>query len=248
MHRSLKEVNASDRMMQVRNRNSKTAPQGTQGFSLVELLLVVSILAIITAFAFMGITRAKSSFHLANNGDVLKAHLERAFADARKRHALGNVRAKIEVINDSAFIATIDFDGDGSPEERSISLTDKIKFVFDPASPPIATIDWRGNIAEGDVAFNMRSDRGETLSLQLSSSGDSRIDTTLPAFPTITVTTSSADVKPSTVVNGNTAPNPNPSPTAASTPLPFCTSTQRPASDNCRCQSGRTIDDKGKCR
>lgn len=218
------------------------------GFSLLELLVVVLILGIVTTFAIIGIARARASFNLSNNADVLKAYIEKAFADARRRHALGNARATVRVTGLRTYQVSIDFDGDGNPETRSIDLTDRVQFVYDPAAPPQATIDWRGKVSEGTVNFTLKSSSNESVELSLSGAGDSSIDPEFAAHPTITVTPTSSDVRPSVVVSGNTVPNPNVSPTAASTPLPFCTSNQLPATNNCRCQPGQIIDDKGKCK
>ena len=219
-----------------------------RGFSVVEIMVVFVILGIVTTFALIGITQVKSSFQLSNNADILKAHLERAFADAKKRHALGNGRAQIAVISNSAYTVTVDFDGDGVLDTRTITLTDQVKFVYNAGSAPVATIDWRGNIAEGEVLFTLRSYRGETTTLDLTSTGDSSIDTTMPASPTITVTTTSTDVRTGTVVVGNSAPNPNPSPTPTPTPVPFCTGSQKPAVNFCRCAAGKIIDSNGNCK
>lgn len=219
-----------------------------KGFSIIELLLVVVILGVVTSFALLGISQARTAFHLSNNGQILQAYLQRIFADARRRHALGGDRAVVEVVGQSAYKVTADLDGDGNTEERTVSLTDNIKFVYDPANPPRATVDWRGSVNEGSVIFNLRSPRNENLTLTLSSAGDSNIDGDIPSLPTINITTSSADVKASSVVNGNTAPNPNVSPTPAPTALPFCSTGQLPINTSCRCRPGEVIDAGGKCK
>ena len=221
--------------------------KAAKGFSLVELLFVVVILGIVTTFALIGISQARTAYHLSNNGDILQAYLQRIFADARRRHALGASRAVVEVLNQSQYKVIADLDGDGNPEERIVSLTDNVRFNYDPANPPRATVDWRGTVAEGTVAFNLRSPRNEALALTLSSAGDSNIDGATPAIPVINITTSSADVKTSTVVNGNTAPNPNISPTPALTPLPVCSTSQLPETHNCRCNPGKVVKSDGKC-
>jgi hypothetical protein len=147
----------------------------------------------------------------------------------------------------TSYVVSIDFDGDGVAEDRNMTLTDGVKFEYDPANAPTATVDWRGTIAEGNVIYKFRSRQNELIELNLSDAGDADAGTAFSGFPSITVTTTSADVRAETVVNGNTVFQPNPSPTASYTPLPVCTSGQLPLPNNCRCAAGKTVDDDGKC-
>lgn len=219
-----------------------------KGFSLPEVSIAVLVLAIVTTLSLMGISKAQSSFRLANGADTLKVYLEKAFSDAKRRHAQGNVRSKIQVISATTYQVTIDFNGDGVPETQNITLPGQISFVYNPANPPIATIDWRGNVAEGNVTFGLKSNQDQTLELELTGNGDTNIKGEFPTLPTVSVTPNSSDIINSTVLVGNSAPNLNPSPTPTPTPLPFCANNQLPAVNNCRCQAGKEIDDDGKCK
>jgi prepilin-type N-terminal cleavage/methylation domain-containing protein len=222
--------------------------RSANGFSILELLFVVAIIGVLSTFALIGISRTRTVVHLNNNAHILQSYLQRVFSDARRRHALGGSRAIVEVIGPSAFRVTADLDGDGNPENRTISLTDNVIFLYDTSNPPRATVDWRGTVAEGTVIFNLRSPRNESLTMTLTSAGDSSIDGEAPPLPVIDITTSSEDVKVSSVVNGNSAPNPNMSPTPDPTPLPFCSIGQLPINTDCRCRAGEVIDKDGKCK
>jgi prepilin-type N-terminal cleavage/methylation domain-containing protein len=218
-----------------------------QGFSLPEVMVVVLIVGIVTTFSLMSIAKSQSTFQAMNGAETLKVYLEKAFSDAKRRHARGNDRAKIQVTSATTYQVTIDFNGDGIPEPRTISLPGKTTFVYNPSSPPVATIDWRGTVAEGNITFNLKSDQNQTLELELSGNGDTNIRTDLPTLPTVTASPTSADVSNSTVLVGNSASNLYPIPTPTPTPLPFCTTSQKPAVDDCRCQAGKIIKDDGKC-
>jgi prepilin-type N-terminal cleavage/methylation domain-containing protein len=218
-----------------------------QGFSLPEVLIAVLILAIVTTISLLGISRAQSSFQLTNGAETLKVYVEKAFSDAKRRDAKGDVRSKIQVTSPTTYRVTIDFDGDGVPESRNVTLSGRVTFVYDSANPPTATIDGRGNVAEGKVLFNFKSNLNQTLQLELSDYGDSNIYAEFPSLPTVTTTPTSSDVSNSMVLAGNSAPNLNPSPTPTPTPLPECTSNQKPALDDCRCKPGKHIKDDGKC-
>jgi hypothetical protein len=190
---------------------------------------------------------ARSSLQLSNAGDTLKTYLEKGISDAKRRHAQGDTRAKLQVTSAKSYQVTIDFDGDGIVETRTITLPGRISFVYNSASPPTATVDWRGNVAEGNVTFNLRSDRNQTLGIELTSAGDAIVNNGLPTLPTVSVTPTSSDVRPSSALVGNSSPNLDPSPTPTPTPLPYCAGNQLPATNNCRCRAGQTIDNKGKC-
>jgi prepilin-type N-terminal cleavage/methylation domain-containing protein len=221
--------------------------KSNQGFSLPELIIAVLILAIVTTLSLMGITRAQSSFQLSNGAETLKVYVEKAFSDAKRRHAQGDVRAKIQVTSTTTYQVTIDFNGDGVAENRTISLPQKVTFVYNPANPPVATIDWRGNVAEGNVVFSLKSDQNQTLELELTGNGDTNIKSEFPTLPTVGATPNSSDVSNSTVLVGNSTSDLNPSPTPTPTPLPFCSGGQKPAIDICRCPAGKIIKDDGKC-
>jgi Tfp pilus assembly protein FimT len=60
---------------------------GEPGFSLVELLIIVGVIAIVTAFATMGIARARSSMHLSGAAREYAAYVEKARVDSIRRYA-----------------------------------------------------------------------------------------------------------------------------------------------------------------
>lgn len=231
-----------------RMKTDPTAPHvSDRGFSLVELLLVTTIIMILGTFALLGVTRARSAAEFSNAARTLQAYGERAIMDAKKRHALGAERAIIEVIDTTSYKITADFNEDGTPESRTIRLPNSITFEFTAGSPPRATIDRHGNVAEGNVTFTFRSASGSLSEVKFTSNGDASIDGSAPTLPAVAGTPTSTDVKSYTVLPGTGVPQPDPSPTPAPTPLPYCTSSQNPTIELCRCQTGDKID-KGKCK
>lgn len=231
-----------------KKKNPSSYNKSNLGFSIIELLAVVLILGIVTTFSLMMTVKSSSSFKLSNSATTMQTYLERAISDAKRRNAKGAERAKITVLSTGSYEVRIDADGDGSPENVIINLPDNIKFLYDPTSPPQATIDWRGNIDEGEVRFVLRSEYGETSEIVLSKKGDADIDGKPFVMPTVTNTPTSTDVDSSTVLIGNTSANESMSPTPTPTPLPYCENKQTPEASNCRCYEGKIIDDKGNCK
>jgi len=229
-------------------RKNKSGPSARpNGFSLVEVLVVAAILAIVTTLALIGVNRARGSFVFSNAVGSLQSYLEKGISDARRRNARGTSRSEIAVVNANSFQVKIDFDGNGTPETRTIPLPDGVTFIYTGTAPK-ATIDWRGQIAEGNVSFMLRSPTGQISEVRLTGRGDASTDAQFPTLPTVSVTPLSGDVKPTTVLVGNTAPTQSISPTPTPTPLPFCTGSQKPAENNCRCPIGKIIDKDGKCK
>lgn len=230
-------------------RTEKTNRESRQkGFSLIEVIMVVLIVAILGTILLLGIVRARSAFRFSNAVGTLQINLEKAISDAKRRNAKGDARATIQVLNTNSYETKIDINGDGVPETQTVTLPQQVSFLYD-GTPPKVTIDWRGYISEGTVSFFIRSESGDLSEVKLTSRGDAAADADSPTMPTVTVTPISTDVKSSTVLVGNASPNPNVSPTPTPTPMPFCAAAQIPANNNCRCPVGKIIDAKsGKCK
>jgi prepilin-type N-terminal cleavage/methylation domain-containing protein len=221
----------------------------SNGFSLIELLVVASILALLTMITLLGVARARTSFRFSNAVGTLKIDLEKAISDAKRRNAKGDERPTVTVLNSKSYQLKVDFDGDNVLETQTISLPDETSFLLTTASPPPkATVDWRGYVAEGTVKFTIQSDDGQASELTLTSRGDASTDDDFPVLPSVTVTSIATDVKSATVLLGNASPNPNISPTPKPTALPVCTNGQLPAVNDCRCNTGKVIDSAGKCK
>lgn len=221
--------------------------QLSPGFSLPEVLIVILVLAIVTTVSLMGISKAQPAMHLTNGAETLKVYLEKAFSDAKRRHAQGDLRPKIQVTGSNTYQVTIDFNGDGVPETQTITLPSKTAFVYDTANPPTATIDWRGNVAEGNVLFKVISSQSKVIEVQMSRGGDTNFESEFPTMPTVVATPYTTDVKTSMVLSGEAVPNVHRSPTPTPTPLPVCQGGQKPTAHDCRCKNNKEMKNDGTC-
>lgn len=233
--------------MKYKKTNFHKHESSERGFSIIELFVALAVVAIVTTITLVGVTRARSATEFSNTTRTFQSYFERAVMDAKRRHALGSDRSKVEVIDTKTYKVSADFDQNGNVESKTVTLPTGVSFEFPSGSPPKATIDWRGDIAEGSVAFKFKTSTGTVSEVKITNKGDVRIGTELPTLPTETSTPTSADVKTASALNGNAAANPDPSPTPTPTPVPYCTGNQKPEVDNCRCKAGQVLD-RGKCK
>src|SRR5258708_5154080 len=86
---------------------------GQHGVSLIETLVVVSIISIVAAIALIQPGSANTQFQRQNIARQLKVAFERARFDSVKRHAQGAGPATV-VVNTTSFILTTDQNNDGT--------------------------------------------------------------------------------------------------------------------------------------
>src|SRR5689334_9756126 len=116
--------------------------QRRRGFSTVELLAVVTVLAIVTAFGLLGVSKARASVRLSGAARQYAAYIEKARVFSIKRHAdTADQRATIAINDDKAsYNVTMDLDGDGGSDTRTVALPSGITFQ----TVETVAFDWRG--------------------------------------------------------------------------------------------------------
>jgi Tfp pilus assembly protein FimT len=124
------------------------------GFSVVDLLIVISIVGIVTSFAFTSTVRARKHIARANEIRKFAAHLEKCRLDSIRRRATTTAQfAQITIINASSYSVTMDFDGDGSIDSRVVSLPVASGLTFNAPFPRTIYFNWRGRTV--DAAGNV---------------------------------------------------------------------------------------------
>src|SRR5687767_592893 len=103
---------------------NKTNSSSQAGFSLVELLIVLVILAILTTFAVMRFTTSRDILKRQNIAREFKNSLERARFDAVKRRpsSLADMSV-VKVINETSFSYTTDRNQNGSIDGTAETIT-----------------------------------------------------------------------------------------------------------------------------
>src|ERR1041385_5501676 len=157
-------------------------PQSQRGISVLEMIIVMSTITILVAFAFVGITRARASLRLSGAIREFGAYIEKARVDSIRRHADTLAQgAGVSINNDRAsYVVSIDFDGNGTLDTRTIPLPDGIRFRTVEA----IAFDWRGptwstvagvTTSHAQVSISMTNGTTST-SADVTGSGDVTID------------------------------------------------------------------------
>lgn|GEM_PF-1616566 len=162
--------------------SARKSLRGERGFSLIQLVITLAIIALVSTFAVFGITRARASMRLAASERELAGYLEQARTDSIRRHATTpasstetDLRATIMVPANGGTTYTVkmDFDKDGVLDApRTITLQDGVTFTSLAAT---ITFDWRGRTA-GETPIGFKNDRGDTGNINITGSGDITLD------------------------------------------------------------------------
>lgn len=152
------------------------------GFSTIELIVVVAVMTIVTGFGLMGITRAKASVRLSGAAREYASYIERARLYSIRSHAETESERANVTINDSktSYNVNLDLDGDGVLDTRTIPLPDGVTFE----TVESIGFDWRGRtwntvgaltMSNAQVSITLKNEIG-TASVDVTGSGDVTID------------------------------------------------------------------------
>lgn len=212
--------------MAVESKNkSVTKPGHQKGFTLLQLMIVVLVIAVIGGMAAFGIVQARGRIRLTNSARMLASYLEKARVDSVRRHAVNfDDMAGLTVTSPTSYQVRLDFDSNGTVETRDITLDNGIVF----ANNSIPTrFDWRGRFRSIDPTktretFTLQygTSAGDQRTVDVTRSGDVTINSReyLDDIPNVNVNSNLSGIDSGSTVNGNT--NPSPSPSAYPSPSP----------------------------
>lgn len=162
------------------NRNSSLRRSG--GFTTIELVVMATILAVVTAFGFVGITKARASVRLSGAAREYASYIERARMFSIRSHADDAAERATVAINDdkASYDVTMDLDGDGGMDTRTITLPSDVTFE----TVETIAFDWRGRtvsivggITTANAQVSIRLQNGDdSVSVDVTGSGDITVD------------------------------------------------------------------------
>jgi hypothetical protein len=191
----------------------RTAFNNARGFSTLQLVITIAVMMVVTGFAVVSISRARDHVRLMNSARQFAAYVERARADAVRRHN----NATVAVIDNDTYAVTMDWDGFGTTRIQNFDLERGIVFTPGMVGKSV-TFNWRGRIP-GEESFGFSNGRN-TVSVGVSGSGDVTFDAQF---------FSDATLPPVTLNDGNpggvmrepgASPEASPSPGASPAPSP----------------------------
>jgi Tfp pilus assembly protein FimT len=120
---------------------------GERGVSIVELLIVVLMISIVTAFAVMRIGGAQRAMRLTNSAREFTSWLEKARLDSLRRHPMSNAEmASVTITSANSYSVTIDQNGDGTLDPaRTVTIPATHGATFAGITIPTTIYyNWRG--------------------------------------------------------------------------------------------------------
>jgi Tfp pilus assembly protein FimT len=172
--------------------------RGQRGFTVIQMCIAVAIMAVLSVFAILGLTRAKHNLRLTNSVRQLSSYLEKSRLDAIKRHGTSSV-----VFTDaSTYVVTMDWGTGVAPRT----------FQFDPGisivsySLPNVNYNWRGRTQACTVRFTVQNEPGEESWVSVSDAGDVTVNSdvdSVPSSATYAAVSGTSDISSTAVVNGS---------------------------------------------
>jgi prepilin-type N-terminal cleavage/methylation domain-containing protein len=224
--------------MMVKSKANTQTTRTPRGFSVIELVVVVTILSIVTGFGILGIKNAKASIRLSGAAREYASYIEKARMYSIRSHADdASQRANVAINEDqTSYNVSLDLDGDGVMDTKTIPLPTGVTFK----TVETIAFDWRGrtwNTAGGltmpyaQVSIVLKNEIG-TVSVDVTGSGDVTIDSAVfdDEVPDVSlhVTDLASGATSTSTVPSTATPTPSPAATATPASSPQPTPTPNP--------------------
>jgi Tfp pilus assembly protein FimT len=177
--------------------------QENRGAGMVELVIVVAIVSIISAFAVVQIRSSRSALRVQNSIRQLASYMEKARVDAVRRHGTTSVT----FTDTRTYSVTMDFNNGGTTSTRTYTFQDDVRIAS--SELPNVTFNWRGRTLTAGTScvttFSVSDSLGNGLSVDVSGSGDVTVENQQPSLPNVVYsnnTNSSDGIDTRSVISG----------------------------------------------
>jgi type II secretory pathway pseudopilin PulG len=176
-----------------------------RGFSLIELVIVASVLFIVSGFALTQISRARQALVRNSATREMTSYIEKARRDSIRRHSTATSQmAQVTLLSSSSYSVRLDSDGDGTMDaDRVINLPVNSNLSFNGTFPRSVRFNWRGRTV--DSSGNATTPADITISnsygastINVSRAGQSDIDVAPQPDPITNSTAPSATFRSQT--------------------------------------------------
>ncbi len=179
------------------------------GASVLELIAVVTIIGVVTVFAFQRIDSAQRTMRVTNSVREIQSYIEKARVDSVRRHAVSSAqKASVQIVDSTTYTVTMDFAGTGTPQARTITLAQGSNFSTGATALPITiSFDWRGRAtmvdgnssALGSSSLTLNDgNNGNSTVLNVSNTGDAGTNSETVTKPNISPTPSTPTIRSNT--------------------------------------------------
>jgi Tfp pilus assembly protein FimT len=153
---------------------------------MAELVIVMAIIGIVSAFALIQIRSSRSALRVQNSIRQLASFMEKARIDAVRRHGTTTV----SFTDPRTYSVTMDFNNAGSPSTRTFNFQDDVRLAS--SELPNVTFNWRGRtLTAGSscvTTFSVSDTLGNGISVDVSGSGDVTVENQQPDLPNVVYT------------------------------------------------------------
>jgi prepilin-type N-terminal cleavage/methylation domain-containing protein len=178
----------------------KGTKSGERGVSIVEMLIVVAMIGVVTAFAVMQINGAQRAMRLSNSAREFTSWLDKTRLDSVRRHAAAADMASVQITSANTYVVTIDQNGDGILDPpRSITFPGTHGATFYGINvPTVIYYNWRGRPVDAlgnllEFSFSLHDASGNSSLINLTSTGDASLGDNLNTANVSVTTLSNTD-------------------------------------------------------
>jgi len=155
-----------------------------RGAGIVELVIVLAIVGVISAYALIQVRSSRSALRVQNSVRQLASYMEKARIDAVRRHDTSTVSFS----NTRTYSVRMDFNGSGNATTRTFTFQDGVNLAS--SDLPNVTFNWRGRtLTSGSscvTTFAVSDTMDHGLSVDVSGSGDVTVENQQPTLPNVT--------------------------------------------------------------
>jgi Tfp pilus assembly protein FimT len=181
--------------------------RGERGISVLELIIVVTIIGVVTAFAILRISAAQRAMRITNSTREFISYLEKARLDSIRRRPMNvDEMASVTINSANSYSVRIDQNGDGVLDAaRTITIANVQGARFAGVGiPTVINFNWRGRPVNAlgntiELTFRMEDAAGANANpIFLTSIGDASLssNTNTNAVTVIDGASASSNINP----------------------------------------------------